>query len=325
MTGILPIIRDKVQSKLNNFTEYTMLDAAALAEYAGFTEEEVRGIADASGLDFSELQRWYDGYSVNGMDIYSPESVVMAAERQRYADYWSQTGSYDALRDYILMDFEGIRDDIISMIAGDRVYADVSMYRNTLSDFRSRDDVFTYLIHLGYLSYDMDEKKCFIPNHEIRAEWIRAIKDSSGYRSVIESVNASRRLLEDTWAMDGEAVAAAVEKSHMLVTSNLTYNNEGSFQSALRLAYFYADAYCTVFNELPSGRGYADVAFIPYVNGKPAIIAELKVDESAERAMEQIRARRYPEGLEKYREDMLLVAISYDRRTKKHSCLIEKA
>ena len=171
----------------------------------------------------------------------------------------------------------------------------------------------------------MDEKKCFIPNHEIRAEWIRAIKDSSGYRSVIESVNASRRLLEDTWAMDGEAVAAAVEKSHMLVTSNLTYNNEGSFQSALRLAYFYADAYCTVFNELPSGRGYADVAFIPYVNGKPAIIAELKVDESAERAMEQIRARRYPEGLEKYREDMLLVAISYDRRTKKHSCLIEKA
>ena len=325
MTGILPIIRDKMQSKLNNFTEFTMLDASELSEYAGFTEVETRMLADKSGVDYKELRRWYDGYSVNGLDIYSPKSVVTAAERKRCDGYWSQTGSYDALRDYIMMNFEGIKDDIISMLSGAKVSINVTSYLNTLSDFRSRNDVFTYLIHLGYLSYDMEEKKCFIPNYEIRNAWINSISEASAYRKVMESVNDSRKLLEDTWAMDEEAVAASVEKPNMLVTSNLTYNNEGSFQSAIRLAYFYADAYYTVFNELPAGCGYADVALIPFIEGKPAIIIELKMGECVENGMVQIKARKYPEGLERYMNNMLLVSISYDKKTKKHSCIIEKA
>ncbi len=314
-----------MQSKLNNFTEFTMLDASELSEYAGFTEVETRMLADKSGVDYKELRRWYDGYSVNGLDIYSPKSVVTAAERKRCDDYWSQTGSYDALRDYIMMNFEGIKDDVISMLSGAKVSINVTSYLNTLSDFRSRNDVFTYLIHLGYLSYDMEEKKCFIPNYEIRNAWINSISEASAYRKVMESVNDSRKLLEDTWAMDEEAVAASVEKPNMLVTSNLTYNNEGSFQSAIRLAYFYADAYYTVFNELPAGCGYADVALIPFIEGKPAIIIELKMGECVENGMVQIKARKYPEGLERYMNNMLLVSISYDKKTKKHSCIIEKA
>ncbi len=151
------------------------------------------------------------------------------------------------------------------------------------------------------------------------------LSEASAYRKVMESVNDSRKLLEDTWAMDEEAVAASVEKPNMLVTSNLTYNNEGSFQSAIRLAYFYADAYYTVFNELPAGCGYADVALIPFIEGKPAIIIELKMGECVENGMVQIKARKYPEGLERYMNNMLLVSISYDKKTKKHSCIIEKA
>lgn len=325
MTGILPVIRDRVQSKLNSFTEYTMLDADAMAPFMGFTEEETKGLAEQSGMDYGELKRWYDGYSINGRDIYSPKSVVTAASRRRCDYYWTQTGSYDALRDYILMNFEGIRDDVVSMISGARVHANVLTYMNTMDSFRSKDDVFTYLIHLGYLSYDMYSKECFIPNSEVRTEWVNSISSAPDYRRVMEMVNGSRQLLEATWEMDGEAVAEAVGRTHMLVTSSLTYNNEGSFQSAIRLAYFYSDSCYTLFNELPGGKGYADVAFIPFVEGKPALIVELKRDRSAEEAVAQIREREYPAALEKYRDSMLLVGISYDSETKEHSCIIEKA
>ena len=325
LTGIMPIIKDKTQSGLNNFTEYTMIDADDMAPFMGFTEEEVQSLSQKSGMAFDDLKRWYDGYNLKGKEIYSPKSVISAVTKKSCDDYWTQTSSYRALKDFILMDFEGIRKDIVSMISGSLVPVNVRKFTNTPWEIESRDDVFTCLIHLGYLGYDSEERSCFIPNYELMEEWISAIEDTPDYRSVVDLIRDSKALMEATWKGDEEIVAEAVARAHTEACSILKYNNEGSFQSALHLAYYYAKSCYTIVNELPGGKGYADVAFIPYKPDVPAIIIELKKDDTGDAAISQIRERKYPEALEKYRDNLLLVAITYDSKTKEHRARIEKA
>ena len=198
-----------------------------------------------------------------------------------------------------------------------------SLYRNTMS-FGTKDDVLTYLIHLGYLAYDADTSSCFIPNNEIKDMWALSIERAKGYKDVFQMIRDSKKLLELTWNGEEKAVAEAVAKAHREACSILQYNNEGSFQSAIHLAYYYAKTYYTIVNELPAGKGFADVAFIPYKTDVPAIIIELKKDDGVDTAIDQIKERKYPEALEKYKDNLLLVAISYDSKTKEHRCKIEK-
>ena len=221
------------------------------------------------------------------------------------------------------MDCNSIKNDVISMVAGEHIPVNVSKFTNSRI-VNSKDDVFTALIHLGYLGYNYSDKTCFIPNYELLQEWINVLEDTPDYESVVELIKDSKRLLEATWNGDEEAVAEGVGKAHMEACSILGYNNEGSFQSALHLAYYYAKSYYTIINELPAGKGFADCAFIPYKPNVPAIIIELKKDDTVDTAIDQIKERKYPEALEKYKDNLLLVAISYDSKTKEHRCKIEK-
>ena len=325
LTGILPIVRDRIQSKMNEFDEYSMTDPGQLAEFAGFTKEETKALCDKYGMDFAECERWYDGYHLRpDLSVYSPKSVVQAMRKHEYGSYWTITGSYEALKNYILMNFEGIKDDVIRMIGGSRVDVNVLKYLNTMTDFHSKDDVFTYLIHLGYLAYDRGEKQCYIPNEEIRNEWVISIEDEADYKPIMEMINDSKQLLQSTIDGDSQSVAAALDKAHMRATNPLTYNDEKSFQSAIGLAYFYANTKYTVIKELPTGKGYADLALIPFLPNIPAMIIELKNKKYANSAIQQIKAKAYDEKLRHYRGDLLFVGISYDPDTKAHECRIEK-
>ena len=225
ITGILPIIRDSFQSKLNNFKEFTMLDAEDMAPFMGFTVDEVKALADKNNMDFEEIKRWYDGYNLNGVELYSPKSVITAMEKKRCDDYWTQTSSYDALKDFILMNIEGLKEDVIKMIAGESVLVNPSKFRNTVLNLESKDEVLTCLVHMGYLGFRYirsDRKECFIPNYEINKEWVTSIEDSPKYKGVMKFINSSRELLKATWDRDEELVAHIVEKTHMEVTSNLS-------------------------------------------------------------------------------------------------------
>ncbi|MCQ2313734.1 MAG: ATP-binding protein [Bacteroidales bacterium] len=325
LTGILPIVRDKIQSKLNLFAEYSMTDAGRLTEFVGFTAEETKGLCEQYGMDYEECRRWYDGYNMKTIkEIFSPRSVVSAMQNREYNCYWTQTGSYEALKLYILMNFEGIKDDVVTMIGGGKVDVNVYKYLNTMTDFHSKDDVFTYLIHLGYLAYDSETKQCYIPNSEIREQWVISVEYEADYKPIIKLINDSKQLLEATINKDAAAVASALTESHMRATNPLTYNNEASFQSAIGLAYFYANLKYTVIKELPTGKGYADLALIPYVPNIPAMIIELKNNKSAESAINQIREKKYDDLLEHYRGRMLFVGINYDEKTKEHECEIEE-
>ena len=213
---------------------------------------------------------------------------------------------------------------MVKMMGGGKVDVNVYKYLNTMTDFHGKDDVFTYLIHLGYLAYDRENRQCYIPNSEIREQWVFSVEYEQDYAPVIKLVNDSKQLLEATINKDEAAVAAALTEAHTRVTNPLTYNNEASFQSAIGLAFFYANLKYTVIKELPTGKGYADLALIPYVPNIPAMIIELKNNKSAESAINQIKEKKYDDLLEHYRGDLLFVGINYDADTKEHQCKIEE-
>ena len=323
LTGILPVVRDRVQSKLNNFEEYTILDAGELAQYVGFTEPEVRELCRQKKVDFEECRRWYDGYRQHGLEIYNPESVVKCIQSGRFDNYWGKTSTYKVIADHIKRDFEGIREDVIRMMAGESVEVNVSSYMNTMTDFSGKNDIFTYLVYVGYLAYVQKTSSCGIPNKEIRQEWFNVMETEPEYKETDRIIKASRQLLQETIGGNEEAVAKALDQSHIHVTSNRSYNNEDALQSAIYLAYIYALNEYTVIKEMTTGKGFADVVFIPFKDDKPAMIIELKHHKTADTAINQIKEKRYYDSLSHYQGKLLFVGVSYDEKTKNHSCRIE--
>ncbi|MBR0410830.1 MAG: AAA family ATPase [Eubacterium sp.] len=325
LTGILPVVRDKIQSKLNNFEEYTIIDAENLAEYVGFTDYEVKAICRDYRMDFEECRRWYDGYRQHGYEIYNPESVVKSARKRIFGSYWGQTSSYQVISDRIIQNFEGIKESVIRMLAGENVDVDIHSYLNTMTDFTSKDDVFGYLLHLGYLAYNAEDHTCRIPNKEIREEWFRALKKiPEEYHVTSRIIQESKELLYKTWRGDEEAVARALDFSHIHVTSNRSYNNEDALGSAVYLSYIYALNHYTVIKEMTAGKGFADVVFVPLKKGDPAMIIELKRNDSAGKAIDQIRDKEYFHALDNFQGEILFAGINYDEKSKSHSCRIER-
>ncbi|MDO5422285.1 MAG: AAA family ATPase [Eubacteriales bacterium] len=326
LTGILPIKKLKTQSALNNFDEFTMLDASIFAPYIGFTEEEVKRLCTQYGRNFDEVKRWYDGYQLAGYPVYNPKAVVSAMLRGEFRSYWSNTGSYEAILPLINMDFDGLRSAIIEMLSGASVEVDVSSFQNDAVSFQNKDDVLTYLIHLGYLGYHHKTKTAFIPNEEIREEFESATRRKK-WNELIAFQRESERLLEATLDLDAEAVARGIEKIHTDYASSIQYNNENSLSSVLTIAYLSAmQYYFKPIREMPTGRGFADFVFLPkaeYSDSYPALLVELKWNQSAKTAIQQIKERCYPSGLEAYAGDILLVGISYDKKTKQHQCVME--
>ena len=325
MTGILPVKKYKMQSSMNNFTEYSMVEPVDMGQFFGFTKDEVRALADKHGLDFDELEKWYDGYQIGDeMSIFNPNSVMQAIRSRRCRSFWASTGAFDTVANYINMNYEGLKDDIISMLAGGRCQVDPTGFQNDMSVIRSKDDVLTVLIHLGYLSYNWREGECYIPNREVAGEMVNAVKYNN-WSHVAGAIEKSRQLLHATLDGDEEAVVRAVDAAHDENTSILSYNDENSLACVLSIAYYYARNDYVMHRELASGKGFADIVLIPRKNvDSPAIILELKVNKDADSAISQIRRKQYPAKVAEYADRLLLVGISYDRETKQHTCRIEK-
>ena len=312
------------RAPLNNFKEITFLNPGRFADFTGFTEDEVKGLCDRHSMNFSECQSWYGGYRFHGRDIYAPMSVVCAVKEGSCKPYWNQTYGFRAVRDVVILGFDGMREDIERMISGESIPLDVNGFENDPFKISSKDDAFTYLCHLGCLTYSAEDGTCRIPNREVRGEWVKAIEGLPDYSSILSMIRASKSLLESAWSGDAKAVASALGLAHEKLTSPLSYDNEKSLQSAIRLAFFYADCYYTIVSEFPAGKGYADLVFIPYKPNVPAMVVELKAKGAAQSAFDQIRSKRYFAGLDKYEGNLLLVGVSYDKTTKKHECVIEK-
>ena len=325
MTGILPIKKYQTESALNNFQEYSMVKPGGMASFFGFTKKEVKNLAEKHGMDFDELEKWYDGYQIgNELSMFNPNSVMTALREQWCESYWGRTGAVNAVAGYISMNYEGLKDNIVSMLAGGRSMVDPLGFNNDLAEIHSRDDVLTVLIHLGYLSYDRSRKECFIPNLEVSEVMENAVK-SNKWVHVVDVINKSKQLLRATLDGDAEAVARGIDLAHDEETSILSYNNENSMACVLSIAYYYARNDYVIHRELASGKGFADLVFIPRNNvDSPALVVELKYDKDADTAIAQIKRKKYPAKVAQYTGELLLVGINYDKETKTHSCVIER-
>lgn len=327
MTGILPVKKYGQHSALNMFWEYSMINQYVFEEYTGFTEDEVKELCERYGMDFAETGSWYDGYRFKKFKhIYNPRSVVAAMTSGDFSSYWTSTETYDALKVYMDMDYDGLRTDIVQMLGGGYVKVNTLTFQNDMRNFKVKDDILTLLIHLGYLGYASETEETFIPNKEIVREFENAMS-VGGWAEVMRVLKASEKLLEDTLRGDGESVARALDKAHTEVSSILTYNDENSLGCAIGLAYYSARKDYKLIRELPTGHGFADVVFLPLPHTRnPALVVELKYNKTAESTIQQIKDRQYTQALEGYTGEILLVGINYDKEKvdKTHSCVIEK-
>ena len=325
LTGILPIKRYNTESALNNFNEYSVIDPAFLAPCFGFTKDEVQTLAEQHNVSVEDLKMWYDGYNIGReKSIYNPYSVMKAILRGECRSYWTTTGAYDSINTYIQMNFDGLKDDIIKMLAGEHVQVNTSKFQNDMHIVRSKNDALTVMIHLGYLSYNHDGKECYIPNKEVAEEFLNAVEDTSWTR-LVDTISASQNLLAATISGNEQAVAKAIDLAHDENTSILSYNDENSLACVLSIAYIWAKNEYVIHREYATGKGYADLVMIPRRNvSKPALVIELKYNQSTDTAISQIKRKNYPAKLADYAGDILLVGINYDKESKQHTCIIEK-
>ncbi|MBR4223486.1 MAG: AAA family ATPase [Oscillospiraceae bacterium] len=325
MTGILPIKKDKGQSALSDFKEYTVLTPGKFAGYIGFREDEVKALCDKTNMGFEQMKWWYDGYSFGRIgDIYNPYSVMTAIDQQSFGSYWKKTSAAESLQTYVDMDYEGLQGDIEKLIKGAEIIVDTDNFKNDLANFSTKDDILTLLIHLGYLTYDSENRLARIPNEELRSEF-RSMLKTVRSPELMKLVSTSKQILEDTLTGNCDNIAGAFDELCETNYAPTFYNNEQSLRSMVRLAYLAAvDRYIKV-EELPSGKGLADIVYIPQrYSPEPALVVELKWNRSAESALDQIHERNYPAVLKNYGGEILLVGINYDTKEKKHICKIER-
>ena len=280
---------------------------------------------------FNQMQQWYDGYSFKDVPhIYNPNSVVNAATYKKYISYRTKTETFESLQEYIDMNMEGLRDDIVKLIAGEAVIIDVSTFSNDMVTFHSKDDVLTLLIHLGYLAIKGSTNLgviVHIPNEEIKLEFKTCVKNNNRYAGVYDLIKNTDVLLNDIWSLNSEAVAKIFDEAHQDHTSILTYNNENSLANVIAISLFLSTTNTyNVVRELPTGKGYADLVYLPKSGvNKPALLIELKFDKSALTAITQINEKNYLLFFKDYKGEVLLVGINYSKDTKTHQCIIERA
>ena len=328
ITGILPIARYNTQSALNNFSEYTMLNPGPFSQYYGFTENEVKTLCEKYKLDFETTKFWYDGYKVGVYDLYNPNSIIELAKHGVYKSYWSATAAYDLVKEAINLNFEGLKDDIIKLCSGTsiRIY-DIESFNTAEKNFPNKDSIYVYLVHLGYLGYNDEESTIYVPNEETRRELLHSVRDNH-WPQYEGALKLSEQVVLATENKYTETVANLLAKVHEDKVPVLEYNSESALRYVVLMAYLAAEKdYLAPLNEFPTGKGFADIVYLPKKvskKGKPALIIELKKDASAKVALEQIKERDYVSRVKEYTDNILLIGINYDSKSKQHSCIIEK-
>ncbi len=326
MTGILPIKKDGKQSAISDFYEFSMLHPGDFAKFTGFSETEVKRLCRKNKMNFDDMKAWYDGYELLGAHaIYNPYSVMNACREKECRSFWGRTSASEALTEYIDMDFDGLQETVVRLIGGDESAVNTLQFQNDFERFKTKDDVLTLLVHLGYLTYDSVRGTVYVPNEEVRGEFRSFLGNDQVSKHWIKLIGRSRRLLNDTIAGNNTAVAAVLEEIREEQYAPQFYNNEQALRAVIKYAYIAAFGQYVKAEEMPSGKGIADVVFIPASLSKlPALVIELKWNKTSGGAIEQIKNKKYDSVLKPFAGNILLVGINYDEKTGKHTCSIEE-
>ncbi|MCD7954505.1 MAG: ATP-binding protein [Lachnospiraceae bacterium] len=336
LTGVLPIKKYSASDTMNHFDEHNMANSSMYDEYFGFTNEEVdelyqRYLKNHIRPEFSreELARWYDGYQrKDGSSIYNPNSVVRALTRDELNNYWAKAGEYDELKDYVLDDVDGVREAVMLLVAGETVEADISEYATTAPVLEKRDEILSAMVVYGYLNYYDDSVR--IPNKELELEFDKIIRTEPKYSYMRELEKESARILQATYDGDEETVGKVLAIVHTTESPLKAYNDEAELSGSVKLAYIAARNKYNIEREDQAGIGYVDYIFYPHNRSDDGIIIELKVDDSPETALQQIKDKNYALKFQgklgeqpKTTGRIILVGIGYSRKDKVHRCRIE--
>ena len=336
MTGVLPIAKYSSSSELNMFVEYDMATSEKFSSYFGFLETEVDCLYEIyqhetknTKISREDLRIWYNGYhTAMGCRLYNPRSIVLALTDNQLRNYWISSGPYDEIFYYIQNNIADIRDDLVLMVSGERVAANIGQYAAASMKVDSREQIYSAMVVYGLLTYENGE--VFIPNKELMDKFNELLlsKDSLGY--VYRLTRKSEQMLQATIAGDTKTVEDILQFAHDTEAPILSYNSEIELSAVVNLCYLSARNKYHVKREEKAGKGFVDFIFYPERKGDDCIILELKVDSTPEEAIEQIKDKKYAlcfrgtlGDKQIYTGRILAVGISYNKKTKKHSCKIE--
>lgn len=337
MTGVLPIAKYSSGSELNMFIEYDMVTKEKFSEYFGFLDSEVdrlfeiyRRTTPKAKITRECLAKWYDGYyTAAGSRLYNPRSVVGALSNNQIGDYWTSSGPYDEIFYYIRNNVEDVRDDLALMVSGERVSIKLQGYAATSTELTTRNQIYSAMVVYGLLTYADGE--VFIPNRELMDKFDEMLLSNESLGYVYNLAKVSEKMLKATLAGDTATMAEILKLAHDTESPILSYNSEIELSAVVNLVYLAARDKYRVEREDKAGEGYVDFIFYPERKGADALILELKTDSTPEDAIRQIREKNYALRLKgkmgetpKYTGRILAVGISYNRKTKVHSCKVEE-
>lgn len=337
MTGILPVAKYSSGSELNMFLEYTMASEEMFCSDFGFTESEVALLYEKflqrqknPEVTREGLKLWYDGYCTkSGERVYNPRSVVASLTNNNLGNYWTSAGPYDEIYYYIRHNTAAVRDDLARMISGTPVPAKVREYAATSMSLTNKDEIFSAMVVYGFLSF---ENGCVqIPNRELMEKFKDMLQKEASLGYIYELAGQSERMLRATLAKDTETMQQILEFAHNTEVPLLNYNHETDLAAVVNLVYLAARDSYRIEREDKAGIGYVDFIFYPETDKMAdGIILELKVDHTADEALQQIKNKKYALKFEgklgerpKYTGRILGVGIAYNKKTKVHTCKME--
>ena len=338
MTGILPIAKYSSGSELNMFFEFSMAEKVKYSEYFGFSDEEVDKLYEKyleieanPRVTREGLRFWYDGYKTAGGErLYNPRSVVGALSDNQLGSYWTSSGPYDEIFYYISANVDAVKDDVALMVADNPIPAKVREYAATSMELKTRDEIFSAMVVYGFLNYENGYVS--IPNKELMDKFAEVVQREPSMGNVYKLARESARMLAATKAGDTKTMTELMEYAHNTHSPMQLYSDEAELASIIRWVYLKAMDFYRIEREDKAGVGYVDFIFYPFLKNEDAIIIELKVDHTAEEAIQQIKDRQYALRFEgkfgenpEYTGRILAVGIAYHKndKTKRHECRVE--
>ena len=336
MTGVLPIAKYSSGSELNMFLEYDIATSERFSEYFGFLDSEVDMLyhiyqqkTNRPKVTREDLRFWYNGYhTAGGRQVYNPRSIVCALTNNQLRNYWTSSGPYDEIFYYIKDNVDEIRDDFALMISGEHVAAKMQEYAATAKELNTKGQIYSAMVIYGLLTYEDGE--VFIPNKELMEQFNQLLLSNERLGYVYRLARESERMLRATLNQDTETMAEILEFVHDTESPILSYNSETELSAAVNLVYLSARDKYRVEREDKAGKGYVDFVFYPERRNADAMILELKIDSTPDEAIRQIKEKKYALCFQgkigeepRYTGRILAIGISYDKKSKKHSCKIE--
>ncbi|MCI9176383.1 MAG: AAA family ATPase [Lachnospiraceae bacterium] len=337
MTGILPIAKYSGGSELNMFAEYDMATRVKFSEYFGFLDREVDRLYEiyASNtinprITRDDLAVWYDGYHTAAGDrMYNPRSVVCALTDNQISNYWTGSGPYDEIFYYIRNNIEDVRDDLALMVSGECISIKFQGYAATGMELYTKDQIYSAMVVYGLLTYE--DGAVSVPNRELMDKFDELLLTNHNLGYIYSLAKESEKMLKATLAGDTKTMCGILKFAHDTESPIFSYNSEIELSAVVNLVYLAARDKYRVEREDKAGEGYVDFIFYPERKGMDALILELKIDSTPKEAVCQIKNKKYALRFAgkmgeppKYTGRILAVGISYDKKTKEHSCKVEE-